>query len=353
MKSSKLSLTVYRPPASRLAWELKDYAVHDRLRLFSLGRWALAEALRLAEARGKKVLLPDFICREVLASLRAAGAEAAYYPVSPSLELAADPNELPTAAAIVAVDYFGFPQDLEPFTDYCRRTGAVLIEDNAHGLFSRDAVGRPLGTRANMGILSPRKTLHLPNGGALLVNDAALWPKTKDQLRCADGTSESSAPDFWKRRRAARACAPWLGARLTTEILSLGRRIKRGLASPVNDPGRAGEELFPLEPEPCLGLLTPISCADPESEKLRRRELYALCEETLRPAGFKPVFSTLAHGTVPYGYPFRATPETLPLADNRLRRQGLLCDYWPDLPDSIAGTAARHIQDVYLAHFLW
>lgn len=353
MKSRELALSVYRPPASRSPWELKDFAVHDRLRLFSLGRWALVEALRLASARGKKVLLPNFICREVLASLRAAGAEAAYYPVNPSLGLAVDPENLPPAAAILAVDYFGFPQDMEPFEEYCRNSGAVLIEDNAHGLFSRDVLGRPLGTRAHLGILSPRKTLQIPNGGALLVNDAALWPQTQEQLRCADGISESSTHGFLERRRLARAFAPLFGARFMTEVISRTRAVRRDPAArDKTDARSASEALFPLEPEPCLGLLT-ITCADPETEKIRRRELYALCEDTLRPAGIKPLFPNLPAGTVPYGYPFRATSETLTRATALLRRNGLLCDYWPDLPTAVASLAPDYLSNIFLAHFLW
>ena len=69
--------------------------------------------------------------------------------------------------ALLAVNYFGFAQDLAPFREYCLRTGATLIEDNAHGFLSKDTSGVLLGTRADLGITSIRKTFRLVNGAAL------------------------------------------------------------------------------------------------------------------------------------------------------------------------------------------
>ncbi|MDE2290511.1 MAG: DegT/DnrJ/EryC1/StrS aminotransferase family protein, partial [Elusimicrobia bacterium] len=177
-----LTATVYAPPRARSPWSPADLFAPAKLRFYAHGRNALAEGLRLAGAAGGRVLLPAFICRDLLAAVAAAGATAVFYGVAPGLEPEEAPERWPEARAVVAVDYFGFPQDLAPFEAYARRTGATLLEDAAHALLSRGADGRLLGTRAPLGILSLRKTLPLPNGGALLANDPVLAARLPPQL---------------------------------------------------------------------------------------------------------------------------------------------------------------------------
>ena len=117
------------------------------VRLFSLGRYALLAALRVTGVSpGDKVLVPGFICRDLLASIHAVQGTPVFYPVDRTLA----PQSLLAAQgakAILAVNYFGFPQSLEPFRRYCAEHGASLIEDNAHGFLSRDALGHALGSR--------------------------------------------------------------------------------------------------------------------------------------------------------------------------------------------------------------
>ena len=69
------------------------------------------------------------------------------------------------------VNFFGFAQDLNVYLDFASKKKALIIEDNAHGLFSSDLSGNLLGTRTSIGILSIRKSTNIPNSGALLVND--------------------------------------------------------------------------------------------------------------------------------------------------------------------------------------
>src|ERR1700733_4268130 len=107
--------SVYHPPRAENPWRLGEL-LNCRVNYYSLGRWALVDALKACGAGpGRKVLVPGFICRDLLASLHAVGAEPAFYPVSESMALAVSSKDLPHAQAIVAVNYFGFPQDLKPF----------------------------------------------------------------------------------------------------------------------------------------------------------------------------------------------------------------------------------------------
>lgn len=350
MTDEELTLSVYAPPRAEVPWTLAGLAGHERLRVYSLARWALVEALRLASARGRAVLVPDFICREVVASLALSGAEPSYYPVGPDLSLAADPAGLPPAAAILAVDYFGFPQDLEPFLSYSRRSGAVVIEDAAHALLSRDSGGALLGTRAPLGLLSQRKSLLIPNGGALLVNDEGLWPRVSPQLPAAgDG---KGAPAFQQRRRMARSLAPLLGGRGMAAMIGTVRGLRRARGGPGQDDDRPEREIA-LAPEPSADSLRPVSCADPKREVERRRALYELCGRLLSPLGVEPIFPGLPDQAAPYAYPYRAEPKLARQAERRLLSEGLISLPWPDLPSAVRAAAASRIANVHVAHFLW
>lgn len=343
--------TVYAPPGARNPWPLSSSIGHERLRIFSLARWALVEALRLAQARGKTVLLPDFICRDVLASLVHAGAVPAFYPVDRNLEPAVDPADLPPAAAVICVNYFGFPQDLSPFQDYCRRARALLIEDNAHGLLSRDAQGRPLGSRAPLGLLSMRKTLPLRDGGALAVNDAQLWLRACPQLPAGP---PQAATAFTRRRRLLRGLSRWIGPGAMAAAIHGARRLRQrltGSALPPDDPDC--ERSIPLSPEPSQDALGPFQNADPQEEVLRRRELYLFCEKILSSCGVEPVFPVLPEGTAPYLYPYRASGQAAERAESILKKNGLSSLPWPALPSAVASSAAPFHACLRGVHFLW
>lgn len=74
-------------------------------------------------------------------------------------------------AAIVCTHYAGVSCELDELLATCGRSGAELVEDNAHGLFGsyRD---RPLGTAGRFAALSFHETKNLTSGegGALVVN---------------------------------------------------------------------------------------------------------------------------------------------------------------------------------------
>lgn len=81
----------------------------------------------------------------------------------------------PRTRAVCTVNYAGVGADLERLVAYCRTEGLTLIEDNAHGLFGRQA-GRTLGTFGALSTLSFHETKNVTcgEGGALILNDASL-----------------------------------------------------------------------------------------------------------------------------------------------------------------------------------
>ena len=74
--------------------------------------------------------------------------------------------------AICVVHYAGVPVDLDAITKLCEKYNLLLVEDNAHGQFSKYK-GRNLGTFGDLATLSFHETKNITcgEGGALLINN--------------------------------------------------------------------------------------------------------------------------------------------------------------------------------------
>ena len=335
-----LAATVYLPPRAKSPWRLEDLFAPASLRHYAFGRQALAEALNLAGVAGKTVLLPAFICREALAAVAAAGARPAFYGVTKDLTPEEAPDRWPDAAAVLAVDYFGWPQDLAPFEAYARRTRAVIIEDAAHALFSRDASGRLLGLRAPLGILSPRKSLPLPNGGTLVAADPDLARRLPPQSAFEPAPGRRAA-----LKAAARPILALVGAKISRSVLSAWRTAR------AQTPAAAALEHELPKDHPCPELGRAIVCGDPSIEVSRRRGLWTLCRDIGAEIGASSVFPALPDGVAPYAYAFRTNDPVT--AARAFAVEGLPVLPWPDLPTEIVDAAPGHYQDLFLVHFLW
>lgn len=320
-------------------------------RYFSYGRYALLEGLTLAGVgKGDVVLLPEYICRENLAAIRVLGARAEYYPVNQALAPAVSPDSLPSARAIVAVNYFGFPQDLSPFQAYCARTGAILIEDNAHGFLSRDSDGTYLGMRGDIGIFSFRKTIALVNGSGLVINHAEKARPLSPQLPYVNYPESRS----FRMKKDLRRLPEWHMTGLLYAIIGLDRAVRklRTGADYVKSDAEA-EQVLPGHPEPDARLPEILRSLDVDYEISRRRALYAETAKVVEQHGGKPVFLGLPANVVPYGYAFHATPDTIGAIKKALKSACLDCNQWPELPSEIESKAPGHYRSVWLVNFIW
>ena len=348
--TASLFSTIYSPPPAKSPWTLAEKIPARELRYFSFGRRALAAGLRAIRLKaGDAVLLPSLICRDLLSSLADVGARPLFYPVAPSLRPAQEPAHWPRARAVIAVNYFGFAQDLEPFRAYAARTGAVLIEDNAHGFLSKDDRGSALGTRAELGLFSVRKTLPLPNGAALaFCGESSRWDIPPPS------PFEPRADARLKIKSSIRAVARIAGPNAALAALRLARRARAIVCGyRIPPPDADAESVLPEPARAAAGLAGPIFCADPELEAQRRRALYDCLADTMKNAGFSHVFERLPDQTVPYAYPFRASGARAEEAIRLLSRLGIEPLPWPDLPFSEIPAAPAHYRDMWLAHFLW
>ena len=324
----------------------------DNIRYYSLGRYALESALRMLKVgRGDVVALPEFICRDLISSVYQVGAKVKFYPVDQHLNLACSLEDFPHSKVIVAVNYFGFPQDLTVFNDIADKRGAVLIEDNAHGSLSSDSLGIPLGTRTQIGIFSLRKTFPLPNGAALVVNDSELAKLLPEQLP-ASIKGESIGFRF---KKILRALVPILGikpCRMLTNLVRMMRKLRTG--QPIPLPEINAEKIIPGNPRPCKLANEVLSCVDVVAEITRRRELYLYLEKIIPGLGGSLIFDLLPDKTVPYVFPFRVVnDENIETIKRYLNQNNLDCYLWPDLPDNIVQNTNSYYRNVWMIPFLW
>ncbi len=317
-------------------------------RYFSLARHALVEALRTINFQpGEAVAIPALICRDVLGSLATVGARPLFYHVDEMLKPIDFPNDT-GLRAVIAVNYFGFAQDLAPFNHYCSTTGAILIEDNAHGFLSADQTGQQLGTRSAMGITSIRKTIRIPDGAMLSINEPRLFDRIQDQLPM----STYSIYKFRLRRLFAiierRFRIPIL--RLMRTISRTTRSLKTG--SPLPTSSAASEtEILQLS-GPHRSSIHILDRLNRDLEITRRRKLFAQIHGALLGLSLTPLYPELPHGTVPYGYPFFSDESTIRDAKQKVAKYGVEIIRWPDLPDTIVQSAPYHYTNLWFVNFL-
>ena len=327
-----------------------DFLSAHGTRYFGLARYALLAALELLDLpRGARVLVPAFICRDLLAAIHVAHAIPVFYAVDETLSPLEPNHKWPQASVVIAVNYFGFPQDLTLFRAYCDRTDAYLIEDNAHGFLSADEHGVWLGARGDMGLFSLRKTMLTPNGAALLVNRENLLPLISKQ----ESFSLVSLPlSFRCKLTLSRLQRQW-GIPVVAwaqNIVRLGRYLRTGHA--ITPLAPENEFQLPEGKHAHQYLFRALSEVQPELETNRRRNLYRRFEEELSMYEVRSVFKSLPPHTVPYGYAFYASGDVADKVTGLARASGYDCVPWPDLPEAVAASAPNHYRSLWMINFL-
>ena len=292
------------------------------------------------------VMLPSFICRDVLAAINEVGAKATFYDVSKKLE-PIGLDSAPTSKAIIAVNYFGFPQNLEPFEKYCINSGAKIIEDNAHGFLSRDTDNQLLGQRTEFGITSFRKSVRTSDGAMLTTshNDTEIAPQI-DFQNSAVSFRDTALSLFAKIERITNV--PVL--KLTQSAVKKVRQMKTGSAMPKVD--SSVEETIPGMPNPNRSSVTKMLAVNETNEVARRRNLYNEILPDIVKLGLQPVFSTLESGTSPYGFPVYAAHDSQKQLAKLARKHRVTLMTWPDLPIAVLPTAPEYYKQIWLLNFL-
>lgn len=288
--------------------------------LFGYARTALEYGYRhLDLKKGDEVLYPDLICDVTMTPCKRLGLKVKFYKVKEDLEPDCGSVEKlvnERTRAVLAVNYFGFPQDLKPLKEVCSRNGLYLIEDNSHSFLSM-ADGRPLGLRGDIGLLSFRKLVPILNGAALLVNRAFEGAEGLEGLRRMGACLPAE--------RRGRRLVSFLKLAESRYRLPLGRLRRREPAIPPHGSTEDEEMDFRID-EWSLSVLSGYPF---EREARRRRANYLKWVQRLSPKGFREV-RELPQGAVPSSCPM--------FVDERDRwfrsylKKGHRVSVWPTLP---------------------
>jgi len=289
--------TAYPARAAGLA--LRRPARGDRVLVpgdlgYYMGRYAFYQGLRSLLAAGsprRRVLLPALHCSVLVEACLAAGLTSEFYPVSltGAPDLAALRSQAgPDVLAVVVVHLYGWPADVAAVKAAVSHSGAAIVEDCAHALFSR-AGGAYVGSSGDVSIFSLRKSLPVPDGGVLRLNRAGLSAVPPVLVRAA-------------LRRGAGTTARLLGGGAVIRVV---RRLARSRATAGRDGAPPGGELSGFAPALVRASMSPLTRqvaarVVPSDIVQRRRAAYTglhhLLEDHPR---FRPLFEGLPEGVCP------------------------------------------------------
>ena len=294
------------------------------LRLTHLGRGAVWLALRaLGLGPGSRLAMPAYHCGSEVEAARLAGVTVTFYRVDGTLQV--DEEDLARAAAdadaVYLISHFGFPTVAPP-------AGVPVVEDAAHALYSF-AGDRPVGSRGDAAVFCPRKSLGVPDGGALLHTAA----------RSSDGAAHRPPA-----RRIARSVASLATGRAALAPLRPVRRMatsalaRTSRADAAAREGRLSEVVIgewdldvadmEVAASSCSRLTARIvRRVDGAAVRERRRRNYTALAGELAPACPEP-FRTLPDGVCPLYLPVVATDRPRVMAE-LLARGVRAVEIWP------------------------
>jgi perosamine synthetase len=133
---------------------------------------------------GDEVVVPDFTFPASANAVVTAGARPVLVDIDPStfnIGVGSIEGSLtPQTKAVMPVDLFGLPADMETIAGICRQAGLKLIEDSACALGASQA-GRMCGSFGDIGIISfhPRKIVTTAEGGMILTDSDEIAAKAR------------------------------------------------------------------------------------------------------------------------------------------------------------------------------
>jgi hypothetical protein len=295
---------------------------------YYLARNAVFHGAGLLGLGGREVLVPAYHHGVEVGALAAAGAVPRFVRVDGRMRLDLDDAERkigPRTRALYVIHYAGFAQPMDDVLALARRHGLAVVEDCALSLLAAEGT-RPLGTRGDLGIFCFYKTLPVPNGGALVVNDPAVVgaPAAPDAAPLVSTLSHAAGAllanlalrggdaGAWLRAGVRQAYAAARGASGLRPVSTGTSTFDRGLV----DLGMSGLSRFVAER------------LDAREIVAARRRNYFLLLGRLRDR-VPPVFGELPAGACPLFYPLLVEDKAA-VAARLARRRVETVDFWRD-----------------------
>ena len=277
-------------------------------------RSAIVQGVRALGLRaGDRVLAPAYACGSEIDALVGERLELDFYGIHPDLSI--DMNQVaqlcretqkPPVRALFVTHYLGFPQDMDTILDFTRQHDIFVIEDNAHGLYSADPTGRPLGSRGDAGVFSLTKTLPVPDGGALAMN-------RENHLPVPQSLRPPVLPVAGKTRylaeqaieQTSRSASRFLRERLLNPLV---RRVKAGARVPHSEREDV-LDILGFKRERANWDMSPLAhagarlAASPLIPETRRANYLALLERIEPCPRIRPLLTKLPDGCCPLLFP--------------------------------------------------
>lgn len=140
---------------------------------FTAARYALLHALKEIDAKkNDEILIPAYHCEAMIHPVLDAGCIPIFYKIKENFSTdIEDLEKLITikSKAIIAVNYFGFIQNIKDVRKICNNNNLTLIEDCAHSLFG-SSNGITVGQTGDYTIGSTKKFFPVAQGGILTCN---------------------------------------------------------------------------------------------------------------------------------------------------------------------------------------
>lgn len=178
-----------RSDSEALQTELIQRYDGQKALLFSKGRAALSEAVRLATGGSGEVAVTSMTCFVVIEAIKAAGCQPLYIDINPrSLQFDAktlkNTIEGRDVRAVIIQNMLGIPVDIDEMLQVAKQANTAVIEDLAHAVGGHYADGREIGTIGDYTMLSfgRDKMIDTINGGALIVRTSDVGAAIKPPI---------------------------------------------------------------------------------------------------------------------------------------------------------------------------
>ncbi|WP_304511755.1 aminotransferase class V-fold PLP-dependent enzyme [Desulfobacula sp.] len=147
---------------------------HTRCHFFFSARYALAAGVQALGITSKQnLLMPSYNCWVEIDPIKYQDIQIKYYRIRSDLTVDLDDLKAiidDKTKAVLITHYLGFPQPVDAISRICKERQIFLIEDCAHAFLS-EFNGKPIGSFGDISVFSFRKTLPIPNGAGLIINN--------------------------------------------------------------------------------------------------------------------------------------------------------------------------------------
>ncbi len=328
------------------------------------GRVAIAHALVLAGLRpGQKVLVPAYHCIAMVEPIVQLGGVPVFYRIHEDLSVDLDDVAQridATTRIFLAVNYFGFPQDLFALRAFCDRHRLAFIEDCAHSFFGTYR-GRPIGGFGDFAIASLPKFFAVREGGCLVVNREGVGAGSRIATRSQGLASNVAAildgvEDAVAMGRL-RALTPLVGlAALAKRAVHAVAPSARRRRSPNPAEQRSGQtggfDVSWMEVSAtALSRFVVRHTSRKRVVERRRRHYSSLAREFSALPNCRPLLPRLPEGVVPYMFPLwvdRLSDIFATLEDHAVPMQRFGQFLWPAANAEACAVSRRLSQHVLL-----